>query len=130
VVRRGAVPWTIVRATQFFTFPVPFLKNAKGGIALVPAMRCQPLSVEAVARLIVNSLESPAPGTTIDIAGPAEANTVAMARDISRADHGPKVVPMRIPGAAGRAIRDGGLLPGPQARIDDQDFASWLASRA
>ena len=77
--RRGAVPWTIVRATQFFTFPVPFLDAAKAGIAAVPDMRCQPVSVEAVARLIVSVLESPAPGTVVDIAGPRESNTVTRA---------------------------------------------------
>lgn len=128
VVRAGRVPWTIVRSTQFFSFPQPFLDQARAGVAIVPALRSQPVAVEAVARLTVDALESDAREDVLQIAGPRRMDTITMARQISARSGGPRVLPLPIPGRAGRAIRAGGLLPGPDARIDDQDFDDWLAT--
>lgn len=128
VVRAGRVPWTIVRSTQFFSFPQPFLDRARAGVAVVPALWCQPVAVEAVARLTVDALESDARERVLHIAGPQQTDTITMARQISARTQGPRVLPLPIPGRAGRAIRAGGLLPGSDARIDEQDLADWLAT--
>ena len=69
VVQGSPVPWTIVRATQFFSFPSPFLDRARAGVALIPALRCQPVAVEAVARLVVDALESPERGQVLQVQG-------------------------------------------------------------
>lgn len=127
IVRTGPVPWTIVRATQFFTFPQPFLATARAGVALVPSMRCQPVAVDAVADLVIDAVESPDRSLTRQIAGPSITDTVSMARRISLRTNGPRVVALPIPGAAGRAIRAGGLLPGAEAQIDTRDFDTWVS---
>lgn len=127
IVRTGSVPWTIVRATQFFTFPQPFLASARAGIAVVPAMRCQPVAVDAVAEFVLDAVESPDRALTRQIAGPSITDTVAMARRISLRTNGPRVVALPVPGAAGRAIRAGGLLPSADAQIDPRDFDSWVS---
>jgi hypothetical protein len=33
-----------------------------------------------------------------------------------------------LPGALGKAMRDGELLPGPHARLGTQTFRQWLAA--
>jgi uncharacterized protein YbjT (DUF2867 family) len=127
VVRSSPVPWTIVRASQFFSFACPFLERSWAGVAIVPALRCQPVAVDAVARLVIDVVESPVPGDVVQIAGPRETDTITMARRISARRGGPRVWPLFLPGATGRAVRAGGLLPAAGARIDEQDFDEWLA---
>jgi hypothetical protein len=59
-----------------------------------------------------------------ELAGPQQEELVAMARAVIRARGGRRVVlPLRLPGATGRALVDGSLLPtgaGPRGR---QTFA-------
>ena len=38
-----------------------------------------------------------------------------------------RIVPVSLPGAFGKAQRDGSLLPGPDAVLGTQTFAEWLA---
>lgn len=38
------------------------------------------------------------------------------------------VLRLALPGAIGRAMRDGGLLPAPGARLGTQTFDQWLAA--
>lgn len=128
VVTSGPVPWTVVRATQFFSFPLPFLKRSVAGVALVPSLRSQPVSVEAVATLIVDIAESAGRRSVLQIAGPAEMDTLTMAREISARFDGPRVRPMPLSRAVRQSVRSGGLLPDPGAHIDSRDFAAWLAT--
>jgi len=39
------------------------------------------------------------------------------------------VIDFGMPGAMGRGMRDGGILPGPDARIGTQTFDEWLAQQ-
>jgi hypothetical protein len=40
------------------------------------------------------------------------------------------VLGVPLPGAWGAAMRDGRLLPGPDARLGTQTFDAWLAERS
>jgi hypothetical protein len=41
-----------------------------------------------------------------------------------------RVIEVRVPGAAGKAMAAGDGLPGPGARLGTQAFADWLRSQA
>lgn len=129
VVQAGAVPWTILRTSQFHEFADQILAQIPGPIALVPKTRSQPIAVSEVAAhlcgLAVGEPQQMAP----ELAGPRVESVVDMARQLirRRGQHRP-VIPLRLPGAAGKAMANGALLPtqpGPRGR---QTYAEWLAA--
>ena len=130
VARAGPLPVSIVRATQFFEFPTKILSRlGVGPVALVPVMRIQPVAARSVGELLVEVATHPVVPATIDVAGPREEGLVAMAREIvQRSARRTVVVPLRLPGRTGAAMRRGALLATPGARVIGPTFAEWLAS--
>ena len=122
---------SLVRSTQFHQFADQMLhRMGLGPIAVIPKMRVQPIAAESAARVLVSVAETGPTATVHEISGPQEENLVRMARhliDSGRTDSPRRfVVPLTIPGAAGRAIRDGSLLS-PQAQPHGPGFEDWLA---
>ncbi len=129
-VAAGPVPWTVLRATQFFEFASA---NAirLGPLTLMPAMRSQPVAAASVAARLVEIAEGGPIGDAPDLAGPREERMADLVRRIGAARGGPaRVIEFRMPGGFGRAIRDGSILPGPDAQLDATTFDEWLASGA
>ncbi|BBZ21905.1 SDR family oxidoreductase [Mycolicibacter hiberniae] len=129
LVKAGPIAWTILRATQFHEFADQVLSQVPGPVALVPRMQSQPIAVSEVAvhlcELAVGAPQQMAP----EIAGPRVESVVDMARQLvrHRGRHRP-MIPLPVPGAAGKAMAHGGLLPtgpGPRGR---QTYAEWLAA--
>jgi uncharacterized protein YbjT (DUF2867 family) len=124
----GAVPWSVLRATQFHEFAEQTLGFVRiGPFSLVPRMLSQPVAAGEVAEALVDLVESGPAGRVPDLAGPEKLQMVDLARRVSRARGlGRRVVPVRMPGAAGGAMRTGALTPasdGPRGRIT---FDQWL----
>ncbi len=63
----------------------------------------------------------------VEVAGPEEADLVALARAVVR-HRGERVwvIPFRVPGPAGRAMRSGGQLPTPDVRVVGPSFSEWI----
>lgn len=127
LVRAGGVPWTILRAAQFHEFAGQILDQVPGPIALVPKMRSQPIAVDEVAAHLVGLATAEPQQMAPEIAGPRVESIVDMARQLirRRGQHRP-VIGLRIPGAAGKGMANGALLPthpGPRGR---QTYAEWL----
>ncbi|KQW47140.1 3-beta hydroxysteroid dehydrogenase [Nocardioides sp. Root1257] len=123
----GATPWSVLRATQFHEFAEQALGFVRvGPFSLVPRMRSQTVAAREVAVALVDLAVAGPSGRVPDLAGPEVHDMVDLARRVA---DGRRVVPVRLPGAAGRAMRSGGLLPtedGPRGRIT---FDQWLAHR-
>ena len=130
IVSAGGVPWTILRATQFFEFADQVAVRV-GPFAVVPAMRSQPLAAEAVARRLVEIAEGAPLGDAPDVAGPEELRMAELARAVraGRGERG-RVFELPLPGGFGRAIRDGSILPGEGARLLGPRFEEWIAERS
>lgn len=130
LVEAGAVPWTILRATQFFEFPAQMLgQTTFGPVALIPTTRSQPVAArEVAARLVDLAADAPA-GRVRDLAGPREERMADLARRWLRANgKRTRVVEFPLPGTFGRALRDGTLLPAAGAAdLGTQTFDEWLA---
>lgn len=129
VVQAGAVPWTILRAAQFHEFAAQVLAQLPGPIAPVPKMRSQPIAVREVAAHLVDLATGEPRQMAPELAGPRVESVVDMARQLirRRGEHR-LVLPLRVPGAAGKAMAGGALLPtqpGPRGR---QTYADWLAA--
>jgi uncharacterized protein YbjT (DUF2867 family) len=121
--------WSILRTTQFHEFARQTTERlAFGGVQLVPAMRCQPIAAAEVAADLVRIAEGPPSGLATDLAGPREEEMAELVRRYLKATGKTKpVLRLILPGRFGRALRDGGLLPGPGARLGTQTFDQWLA---
>jgi uncharacterized protein YbjT (DUF2867 family) len=129
LVRDSGVPFSIMRATQFHQFIPQLLDRIPGPVLVVPQMRIQPVAAGEVAAALAALAASPPAGLAPEMAGPEPAELADLARQLSRARGSRRpVLPVRIPGAAGRAMADGAMLPtGPGLR-GTQTFADWLAS--
>ncbi len=128
----GPLPATIVRATQFHEFPAQILGWTRHGpFAVVPRSRIQPVAARSVGQVLVEAAVDPVPererGPRVEVAGPEEGDLVTLARAVvgHRGDR-LWVIPVRVPGPAGKAMRSGGQLPTPDVRIVGPSFSEWI----
>jgi uncharacterized protein YbjT (DUF2867 family) len=127
LVLSGGVPGSVLRATQFHEFAGQLLTRSPGPVAFVPRMRSQPVAAAEVAAALVDLAAGPAVGQAPEMAGPEVHEMLDLARRVVAATGQRRaVVPLPLPGAVGRAMAGGALLPtGPGPR-GQQTFASWL----
>ena len=112
----------IVRSTQWFEFARQNLDRMRfGPVALVPGMRIQPVSLDAVAEVVADAALGARQGPVVEVAGPEVTTLWEMTRVLGRP--GTMPVPLPIPGRLGRAFGGGALLPGPGAEIIGPRFA-------
>ena len=127
LVAEAEVPWTILRATQFFEFAEQNVKQI-GRFTIAPKMLSQPLAATAVADALVSLAEGNAAGIVDDLAGPEVMRIADVARAIARAKgDSPRVLEVPMPGRFGQALRDGSILPSAQAKIVGPSLEQWLA---
>ncbi|PYG01873.1 Uncharacterized conserved protein YbjT, contains NAD(P)-binding and DUF2867 domains [Georgenia satyanarayanai] len=127
VVLAGPLPATVLRATQFHEFVDQSLARVPGPVAVVPRMRMQPVAASEVAAHLVEIALGEPQRRAADLAGPQVHEFADLAREVTAARGLRRpVLPVRVPGGAGRAMSDGSLLPaedGPRGRIT---FREWL----
>jgi uncharacterized protein YbjT (DUF2867 family) len=130
LIRDGGVPWTVLRATQFHEFAEMLLGLAYGPVTPVPRMRSQPVAVREVAdRLVELAVGAPA-GLAPDFGGPEVGWMPDLSRRVARAlGRRRYVLPLWIPGATGRGLAGGALLPAGNGPRGTQTFEKWLAER-
>ena len=124
----GPVPWTILRATQFHEMAGIAYESARiGPLHLAPKMRTRPVAAREVAQHLVELAVGAPAGGVVEVAGPREESLVAMIRAYALTTGSRSLIPaVSLPGALGRAQRDGTLLPGAAAVIGRQTFADWV----
>ncbi|GIF68949.1 nucleoside-diphosphate sugar epimerase [Asanoa ishikariensis] len=124
----GPVPATVLRATQFHEFAGQVMGQlAVGRFALVPQMVTQPIAAAEVGAALAEVVEDGPRGRVPDIGGPRVERLPDLARQLVRhRGLGRTVVPLWLPGKAGRAMRGSGQLPGPGAVLRGPTFAEWL----
>jgi uncharacterized protein YbjT (DUF2867 family) len=129
LVLAGAVPGTVLRATQFHEFASTLLDGLPGPVAVVPRMRCRPVAVREVAAELVRLALGEPRGRAPELAGPREEQMTDMARRLARARGRRRpVVGVRLPGAVGRGFAGGALLPTDPGPRGAQTFDAWLAA--
>jgi uncharacterized protein YbjT (DUF2867 family) len=130
VVEQGAVPWSIVRATQFHELAATAL-NAVGRYRVLPlpSIRLQTIAAAEAAQAVADVAEQDARMGRIEVAGPA----VVDLRDLARAWRAATgrrsvLVPLPLPGKLGRALRAGALTSERPDVRGRTPFAAWLAA--
>lgn len=131
VVEASAVPWTIVRATQFHEFARQLYRRAKiGPLHLAPRARVQPIAAREVGEHLAAVASGDAQGRAADIGGPREERLDEMVRAYGRREGNRGWIPsVSLPGAQMKGMRAGDALPGPGAVTGRETFEEWLARR-
>jgi uncharacterized protein YbjT (DUF2867 family) len=84
-----------------------------------------------VASTLVALAEGPPVGMAAELAGPREEDLTELARAVARVRGGPRwVLPVRLPGAVGRGMAGGALLPTAPGPRGEQTFDQWLAQQS
>jgi uncharacterized protein YbjT (DUF2867 family) len=122
------LPVRIVRSTQFHEFPAQILTRLRfGPISVMPTARIRPVAARSVGEFLVGVATEPGQPATVEIAGPDEKDLISLARAIvQRRKMRTSVLPLRLPGRAGKAMRSGAQLPLAGAHIVGPSFEEWL----
>jgi uncharacterized protein YbjT (DUF2867 family) len=128
----SGLPWTTLRAAQFHELVLTTVqKMAKLPVIPVPGgVRLQPVdSGEVAARLVELTLDKPA-GLVPDLAGPKVYGMADLIRGYLRARGKRRLMmPVRMPGKAGRAYRAGENLSLEGAAVGKRAWEDFLAER-
>jgi uncharacterized protein YbjT (DUF2867 family) len=134
LIKASKIPYTIVRATQFFEFVGSIAQTATEGetVRLPPALM-QPIAAADVAAILAEIAVSKPTGTTIDIAGPEPIRMDDLVRQylaaIARSSPlAPRLSVITDPSAGyfGTPVNDESLTPGPNPRRGPTRFGEWL----
>ncbi|TFD19205.1 SDR family oxidoreductase [Cryobacterium sp. TMS1-13-1] len=127
-VKNSDVPWSLLRTTQFHEFAEQTVsRGSMFGLQLVPAMRSQPIAAREVAVEVLRIATGEPLGLAPDLAGPREEDLPDMVtRYLNVLGQKRPVLRVNLPGAMGRAMRHGGLLPASGTRLGKQTFQQWL----
>jgi uncharacterized protein YbjT (DUF2867 family) len=129
LIKASGIPYTLLRATQFFEFVGGIAQSATVGeeICLSPAL-IQPIaSDDVVAALTDVALAAPANGT-VEVAGPEAMPLDELVRRFLRATQDTrKVVPDVHARYYGAVLDDQSLTAGKNARLGAIRFEDWLA---
>ena len=132
LVEQGPVPWTVVRATQFHEFVANIFGAAARWRALpAPRALLQPVACAEVARYVADVAEQQARRAGTSIAGPEVTELRTLARTW-RSVTGRRLalIPVRVPGRVGRALRSGTLTTRQAEVTGHVPFAVWMEAEA
>ena len=127
-VRHGGISWTLLRSTQFHEFvPMSVTAASVGPLVFVPTMFTQPVAAKEVAAALVDAAEAGPKGRIPDLGGPrAEQLKGLVAAYLAKTQQRKRIVPLRLPGPMGKAMRNGALIPAPGSAVARQTFLEWL----
>lgn len=130
--REGAAALTVLRATQFHEFAGQLLDRLRRGpVVPVPRMLSATVAAVEVAGALADLVDQPPDQETLEIGGPERLAMPDLVSRLARA-RGLRalIVPVPLPGAAGRGMRSGALVPDDPWRVGRQTWSEWLAGRA
>jgi uncharacterized protein YbjT (DUF2867 family) len=131
VVEGSGLPWTNLRATQFFDLAL-FVAEKLTKLPVVPVpshSAFQPVDTDEVAaRMVELALGEPA-GLVPDIAGPRVVQFADLIRAyLQAAGRSRPLLPIHVPGGAARAVREGAVLA-PEHAVGKRTWEEFLADR-
>jgi uncharacterized protein YbjT (DUF2867 family) len=130
-IESGTVPFTILRATQFFEFlPQIAEAGAEGDSVRLSSGLMQPVAVDDVAAAVAELAAGAPAGGRIELGGPEVLGIDDWARRLFAANGDERTV-VSDPHARyfGAELEAGELTPGDGARIGATDFDTWCATQ-
>ena len=132
LIKAAQIPYTIVRATQFFEFTGGIGKNAtEGATVRLPSALMQPIAADDVAAALADVAVSKPMNGTLEIAGPEQIRQDELVRQfLSASGDDRKVVTDVSARYYGVDVNDQSLVPGTNPRLGSIRFAEWLSRNA
>ena len=129
LIKASRIPYTIVRATQFFEFVGSIAQFASEGTTVrLPSALMQPIAAEDVAAALADVAFAEPLNGTVEIAGPDPIRMDELVRRfLSTTDDPRKVVTDANALYYGIKVNDQSLVPGDNPRLGSTHFADWLS---
>ena len=132
LIKASKIPYTIVRATQFFEFVGGIAQSATDGqtVRLPPALM-QPIASDDVAAALADIAVGEPLNGTVELAGPEPIRMDELVRRfLSATDDARKVTTDAHARYFGIEVNDQSLTPGDNPRLGPTRFEDWLSRSA
>ena len=132
LIKTSPIPYTIVRATQFFEFVAGIAQSASEGQTVqLPPVLMQPVAADDVAAVMAETALARPSNGTFDLAGPETIRQDDLVRQFLAATGDTRSV-VTNPKALyfGLTVNDQSLTPGDNPRLGSTRFADWLSRGA
>jgi uncharacterized protein YbjT (DUF2867 family) len=128
-IKAATVPYTIVRATQFFEFIGSIADGStEGETVRLPPVLMQPMAADDVAAGLADVAVARPLNGTIELAGPEAIRLDELARRLLSAKQDRRQVSTDVKaGYFGAELDDRSLTPGKDPRIGPTRFEDWLS---
>src|SRR5438046_1342440 len=128
LIKGSPIPYTIVRATQFFEFVGGIAQSAtEGQMVRLPPVLMQPIVSDDVAAVMAEAALAKPLNGTVDLAGPDSIRQDDLVRQfLSATGDARKVVTDPKALYYGITVDDQSLTPGDHPRLGPTRFADWL----
>ena len=128
LIRESSIPYTIVHATQFFEFLKGLADwSMVNGEVHLPPVLFQPMAADDVARAVARVAVGPPANGIVEIGGPEQFRLdEPVRRRLALLNDPRKVVADANARYSGAKISEKTLLPGPDARLGETRFETWL----
>jgi uncharacterized protein YbjT (DUF2867 family) len=129
LIDEGSIPYTIVRATQFYEFAKSIADAAtQDGVVRLPHVLFQPIAADDVAAAVTEISQRPPANGVVEIGGPKQFRFDDFIRDALAARGDSRTVEAD-PEATyfGTALEEGSLVPENAHRLGEVSFEEWLA---
>ncbi len=128
LIEGSSIPYTIIRATQFFEFVKGIADfSTEGNKVRLPTALIQPMAADDVASAVGRIATGPPVNGTVEVGGPEKFHLDELARQFLAARKDPReVVADPNAGYYGVRVSERTLLPGDGARLGETRFADWL----
>ncbi|KUF18930.1 SDR family oxidoreductase [Streptomyces silvensis] len=129
LLKQGATPYSIVRATQFFEFMDAVLSwTADAGTVRLPATRVQPVATAEVVEALADVATAPPLNGTLEVAGPDVLPLDELGRRTLAARKDDRTVVTDDKAGMFAAVEGDVLIAGPGARLAPTRYEDWLAT--
>src|SRR5215467_4061151 len=132
LIKGASLPYTIVRATQFFEFVKGIADfSTQGNKVHLPSALIQPMAADDVASAVGRIATGSPVNGTVEIGGPEKFRLDELVRQILSAHVDPRVV-VTDPQACyyGVRVTETALVPDDDAQLGQTRFETWLAQSA
>jgi uncharacterized protein YbjT (DUF2867 family) len=129
LIKAGTIPYTILRATQFFEFIGRIADSGADGdtVRLSPALT-QTIAADDVAAALADVATNEPVNGTVEVAGPEAIRLDELARRVLRANNDARQVIADVHARYfGTELDDQSLTPGNHPRIAPTRFEDWLS---
>ncbi|HET9284202.1 MAG TPA: SDR family oxidoreductase [Candidatus Angelobacter sp.] len=132
LIKASSIPYTIVRATQFFEFVKAIADfSTEGNKVRMPSALIQPMAADDVASALARVAVGPPVNGTIEIGGPEKFRLDELVRRGLAARNDPREVVTDPHGRYyGLEISERTLVPEDDAQLGETRFETWLSQAA